>query len=174
MNDNSKKLERRREMDKLMAWTAAYYERELTESHVEVYCMALDDYGMDEIRSAFKSHVLESKWFPKISELNDRLKAHTPQLESIADQQAGIVLNHIRRYGYTSLPVWEDPITARLFSQRFSYSELCNSLKESETKWFVKEFKEAYQSAHDFCGGDTRLLEAPDKNVMALIENIGG
>lgn len=164
---------RKVQLNAVLMRMVSYYQQEVHPDVIELYHQALAAYPTEAIKRACGEHIKTCKWFPKICELVDILKTHTPALESIADQQAGIVLNHIRRYGYTSLPVWEDPITDRLFSQRFSYSELCNSLTEKETKWFVKEFKEAYQAAHDVCGGDTLRLEAPEKNVMALIENIG-
>lgn len=146
-------------MDAIFARMIAYYQIELSNSVISLYHDALEQYQIDDIKRACGEHIRESKWFPKISELCDRLKQHVPKIESNADQQAAIVLNEIRHCGYHHTPTWEDPITAHLFSRRFNFQSLCDTLKESENKWFVKEFKEAYLAAHDVCGGNIQLLE---------------
>ncbi len=153
---------------------ARYYQVEiLGEDVLAMYHEALKDYSIAQIREAATAHIKNSKWFPKINELIDLLKPRTPQLESIAEQQAAIVLGAIARYGYRYMPKWKDPITAHLFSSRFKWQSLCDSLTDSERKWFVKEFKEAYQAAHDMSEGEAgKLIEAP-KEVAPLVAAIG-
>ena len=151
----------------------SYYQQEITPDVIELYHQALASYPTESVKQACGEHIKTSKWFPKICELVDLLKAHIPKLESIADQQAAVVLSTISRHGYTYSPTWVDPITADLMSRRFNYRSLCNTLTEAETKWFIKEFKEAYAAAHDMCGGDVKRIGAPDDNVRKLLESVG-
>jgi hypothetical protein len=137
----------------------------MTPDVVELYSEALSEYPIELITDAATKHVKESKWFPKISELVEHLKPHIPQIESVAEQQAAVVINAIRNYGYMRAPEWSDPITRDLFKHRFNWQSLCSTLTEEENKWFIKEFVQAYQATNDMCGGDVRQLEAP-KEVL--------
>lgn len=142
--------------------TFAYYQVEAFPATVlEMYHDFLYEFDLHKVKQAFMKHIETSNWFPKIAELKKLLEQHTPKIESIADQQAALVVATIRNYGYRHSPVWEDPITAHLFTHRFNFKALCATLTESETKWFIKEFKEAYQAANDMCDGDVKQLGAP-------------
>jgi len=153
----------------------AYYQVELTADTINLYHQCLADYDVELIASAASIHVKSSKWFPKISELVSLMKPHIPRIESKATEQAAIVLQAIRSYGYNHEPIWSDPITNYLLKSRFNWKSICNTLTEEEEKWFVKNFNEAYLSAADISQGDMKQLDAPEQFkqlAMGLFESI--
>lgn len=159
MNDKKKK----QAIDLILMRLVSYYQAEITPDVIDLYSESLSDYPIERIKKAATQHVKTSKWFPKISELVELAKDHMPQIESLAETQAALVINRIRSEGYRALITWEDPVTSYLFQRRFNWKSLCNTLTEDENKWFIKEFKEAYRGAIDMCGGDVKQLGAPSE-----------
>ena len=152
-----------------------YYQVELTANTIELYHQCLEDYHLDLISQAATTHVKTSKWFPKISELIRLMKPHTPRIESKSTEQAAIVLQAIRSYGYNHEPIWNDPITNYLLKSRFNWKSLCNTLTEEEEKWFVKNFNEAYLATADISQVDIKQLDAPEQFkqlAMGMFESI--
>ena len=95
----------------------------------------------------------------------------------IAENQVTVIMSQIRSVGYYGRPVFEDPITKWLMSERWSFHSLC-SMTEKELSWWAKEFKEAYHSAN--CGLKNLIEHEPEsmerkncKDVRILISNIG-
>jgi len=165
VSDKSKRLQRKREIDTILLRLARYYQVEIPGADVlEMYHQALEGYTPDQIADASTKHVKASKWFPKISELIELLKPLVPKIESVADQQAALVIKTIRSCGYRGRPRWEDPITSYLFRGRFNFQALCSTLTEDENKWFIREFKDAYLSMADIAAANPHtLIDSPDE-----------
>jgi hypothetical protein len=135
------------------------------------YWEALKTFTAEQIVDAFKKSIITFKWFPKPVELIEFMKPAALSIESRAQQQVAHVLDIVRVLGYRTTPVWDDPITARLFQGRFKWQSLCDTLTEEETKWFVKEFIEAYNSFSEIQSHEHAMIDAPEK-LKALADKV--
>jgi hypothetical protein len=172
MSADRQRRERQRQLDVILAATLNYYQAKLEPEVIEMYHDALDGLPIDKIKRAFTAHIKTSKWFPKISEILERVDPR-PAIESSAEQQAAVVVAAMRTNGYLHEPKWTDPVTAHLFAGRYNWRSLCETLTEEETKWFVKEFKVAYAGALDVCAGDPQRLGPVEPKVAGLLAGIG-
>lgn len=69
-----------------------------------------------------------------------------PNHEEMAEFQAGIVLEFLRRYGRTGYPEFTDTITQHLMSSRWRYNSWASTVEESELVWWKKDFIRAYKA----------------------------
>lgn len=163
-------------MDSILLRLARYYQIEIPGNDVlELYHQALDGLSIEQISGAASRHVRQSRFFPKVCELIELAKPSEPKIESTAEQQAAAVIQTIRNYGQNYKPTWADPITAHLMMGRFNYAALCQTLTESETKWFVKEFMQAYCAIEDVSSKSKSLmLDAPEglKQITLGLKNL--
>ena len=67
-------------------------------------------------------------------------------LEDRALVEANNILTHLRYNGATRTPDMQDPITKDLMTNRWPYRAWASRVIESELKWWVKEFCDAYRS----------------------------
>lgn len=137
----------------IITGAAELLNRNLSKVAVMLFVKAIEDLPYGDISMAFSQSIQENKFFPTPADIRNYCGkcAVAVTAASIADQQAGIVVDLIRRIGYYGRPVFDDPITARLLSTRWSFRYLCD-MTEEETKWFVKDFKAAYQGALELEG----------------------
>ena len=68
--------------------------------------------------------------------------------------EADKIIAHLNFNGAGVFPKFNDPITNYLMTRRWPYQNWAKDILESEIKWWVKEFCEAYK-AHD---GDPEIL----------------
>ena len=59
---------------------------------------------------------------------------------------ANEIIAHMRLRGSRVFPKLEDPIAKHLMTKRWPYYEWASTALESDLKWWVKEFCEAYNS----------------------------
>ena len=145
------------------------HERQMPPVVSKLYIEVLKEFSAEQITMAISRSIRELKWFPKPAELIEFIQGPTPQIKDVAEIQAAEVIRQISPVGYYGCPVFSDPVTDRLFQGRFRWQSVC-SLAESDLKWFVREFKEAYR-AHKVLDESPRL-EAPVE-LKQLTENIG-
>ena len=88
------------------------------------------------------------------------------QLADRAEIQATFVISSIGKYD----TVFEDKITKHLMSTRWAFKTWGSQVLESELKWWVKEFKDAYIA---FSGPETPLQIEATPDVKSLLEGIG-
>lgn len=132
---------RERAIDAILLMLARYYQTEIPgEAVLAIYHRALEGFSVEQISAAATQHVRESKWFPKASELIERM---APNLEDAAARQAAAVIDAARRIGSRYQPRFDDPITKHLLTGRFSYRSVCD-MAEDEVKWFMRDFSAAY------------------------------
>jgi len=149
----------------------AYYQIEAYESSVlDLYHKALEGYSLEDIRVACTTHIKQSKWFPKVSEIIDLIpKSNTPKIESIALIQAHNVVAKLRTNGQTNPPDWDDPITESLMTSRWNWYGFCE-IQTKDVKWFVKEFVEAYLARQDMVASGMLMLDYPNRTSSGSVK----
>jgi len=136
--------------------------KKITRDQLTLYFTALKLFSMAEVEKAFIKVMYEWE-YTKMPPVAVFIKAvgNQPLLEDAAQIQATEVLRQVRMVGAYGTPEFKDPITKHLIGRRFSFKGLCRTLQESEEKWFIKDFIEAYQSF----GKNTEnlLIETPEE-----------
>jgi hypothetical protein len=151
---------------------AELYGKTLSKPAIWLYVNALSDLHFRGVSDALSKLAKESRFFPMPAEVRGLCEPTSPAIESVAEQQAAIVLNAIRQHGAKYEPAWEDPTTRSLFRGRFRWTSLCSTLTEEETMWFVREFKQAYLAAADAGAALGPLEFSCDPNpVVATLAN---
>lgn len=123
---------------------------------------AMKEFTIDQVAIAATALVKTRKYsnMPTVAELIEAIPGN-PALElkpaHKAEIQADHVLAHLRRFGRTVAPVFDDPITRQLMNTRWKYQTWAATVAESELKWWRKEFVEAYQAYAE--SGAPLLLE---------------
>uniref|UniRef100_A0A6H1ZKF8 Uncharacterized protein n=1 Tax=viral metagenome TaxID=1070528 RepID=A0A6H1ZKF8_9ZZZZ len=145
----------------------------------------LKSFSIGQVEGAAKKIMFSRKYtkMPPIAEFIEAIQGNnTNQIEDRAEIQATLVLERSRNFqAYEIAPgiwsnnekpaVFEDPVTQYLMTKRWPFLNWKANLLESEVKWWVKEFKEAYRA---FSGSETPLqIEAPEE-IKKLVANIGG
>lgn len=144
-----------------------YYQTEIPgEDVLAIYHRALEGFSVEQISAAATQHVRESKWFPKASELIERM---APNIDDTAARQAAAVIDAARKHGARFKPKFDDPITEHLLTGRFSYRAVCDMVEE-EAKWFIRDFSAAYIDAAKR-GGITSTLSLPE-GVKAICDRM--
>lgn len=144
----------------------------------------LKQFSIQQVDQAAKKIIMVRKYtkMPPVAEFIEAIQGnHQNQIEERAEIQATVVLERLRNFeAYEIAPgLWsnnekphtfEDPVTQFLMTKRWPFLNWKASLLESEVKWWVKEFKEAYRA---FSGSETPLqIEAPEE-LKQLVANIG-
>lgn len=125
-----------------------------------------DGYTIEQIKTAASRMIRTKKDFygrmPTYAEL---MEAPQNRIADNAEIQATLVISQIGN----DYPIFTDPITKHLMSTRWNWNRWPKEVLESELKWFIKEFKEAYLSV-----SKTERLQLPDKTdaagVLKMIE----
>ena len=127
---------RSREIDSILFKAETCYPNaEFDPSSFEVWHLALAEFEIEEISTAFSTHIKESKFLPTISEIIDIIKKNKgPQIsiEARAQQQWRIVLAAVVTHGRANPPTFTDPITANLVKTQFRWPYLCDMRQENE------------------------------------------
>jgi len=156
----------------IMYGLADNYSAEISKPGLKFRFDVLKKYPIEEIEKA--AHKIVETWqytkMPPIAEFVNKIEGDKPQIEDIAEYQAHEVITQIKQAGYNKKPVFTDPITTKLIKRRFNFRSLCQTLLESENKWFVKEFKEAY-CAYSRINNQQQIEVPPEINL--LIGGIG-
>lgn len=163
---------RQEAVDRMLLAMANYYQQALTQDVVDLYHELWQRFEIDDISAACKTHMEESRWYPKASEIIDIIKRRQAPLSDIkvrALEQWRVVLQQLRRHGAYHPPQFSDPITAHLIKGEFRWSYLSN-MKEDEEQWVQKRWCEAFEVAaavHQ----DLIALDVPFK-VTNLLETV--
>jgi len=146
------------EIYKMLMALSTYYDKPMNEAQIEIYTEFLEKRNMGDVKAAIAKHIEISNFFPKVSEILKWIPAEmTPAIESTATLQAHHVLQCMRTYGSRHEPVWDDQNTFLLMNSRWKWSSLCETQKESDNNWFVKEFVAAYAALIDSRFDDANL-----------------
>jgi len=113
--------------------------------------------------------LVESRVYTKMPSFAELLQAIRPEKspdvsKALAEQQADIVIDAVRRKAPGVRINFDDPVTAELMRTRWSVSGLCNTLTTDRTPFFRRAFVEAY----------TAERKAPVLQIEAGTKMIGG
>lgn len=136
--------------------------KKITKDQLRLYFNAFKMFPISEIKEAFQKVMYD--WIypgkmPPVGVFSKALKKNQPLLEDQAEIQAAEVLNLIRTVGAYGNPVYLNPITKKIMSRRFNFTDLCKTLNVENETWFIKNFKEAYCAESEGFG----LLSGPKK-----------
>ncbi|KKK53259.1 hypothetical protein LCGC14_3096560 [marine sediment metagenome] len=165
-----KKRDKKR-FTEIMLGMADNFRDELSKPGLQFRFDALKEFSIEQVEVAAFKIIKARKYnkMPPVGEIVEAIQGPAPQIEDVAEIQAAEVIRQISPVGYYGCPVFSDPITDRLFQGRFRWQSVC-SLAESELRWFVREFKEAYRAYNVVV--ETPRLEASGE-LKKLSENIG-
>ncbi len=131
----------------LLVTTAELFEKDLSTPILNLYFTALKDFSINQIERALGKVVVSCKFFPKPVEIIELIGGGPGQLEDIAQVQADLVVNAIRKIGSYQSVMFRDPATIAVIQQSFGgWIKACLELMETNTKWFRKDFISAYQA----------------------------
>lgn len=163
---------------KLMFALAGNFGTEIQPATLDAwFAMAREDgitYGQMQaaVRKIMRTKAHSYGRMPTYAEILEAIRGQPPKIEHKATAEANRIIAHLHTHGATTWPdLSSDPITRRLMTTRWPYKTWAAQVLESELKWWVKEFVEAYQ-AIEATGGVAPAIEAP-KEVRPLLESIG-
>ena len=165
------------EFCKIMYLLAENFSSTVTKDGLKFRFAALKDYPLDKVKAA-AMQITRTRKYTKMPTVADFVEAIEGDQASIdedrAELQAMKVISEIKRVGYMGKPKFDDPITARICNSIYRWSYLCQ-MPESETSFFVRDFKAAYlansrEDKRQFLELDTGI----DPDVKKLCQNIGG
>jgi hypothetical protein len=129
----------------VMNKAAIVYDTELSKQKLDIYWRLLKQYTESEFSKAMNTVLRTSKFFPKPAEIIELIDPQ-PEIADIALEQAHNIISHVKQYGSSVWPDLSDPVTEHLMTRRWPYPSWAADLVQSEEKWWVKEFCEAYHS----------------------------
>jgi len=117
--------------------------------------------------------VMKSRVYTKLPTPAELLDIIRPRVDNkaIADAQANIVLKAIREKGRDRKPEFDDPITAHIMSERWSWSGLCDGLKSDDAPFWRRDFVDAYCAKQDT--SQVKRLPGPKETRQKQIEPPG-
>jgi hypothetical protein len=108
---------------------AAYPRQEITPDTLKIYAAHLLPFEVDQVQAAVREHTRESRFFPTVAEL----------LERVAEETAGVpsppvawaeVSKELRRVGHTGAPSWSHELIREAVVM-FGWRRLCETSTSS-------------------------------------------
>lgn len=118
---------------------AAYPKERMTEQQMALYTMTLAPYEVARVREAVMLHIHISPWFPRISDIVDKL---IKQEQLDPTEAWGEVVRKIRSVGIYQTPTWSHPALAKAV-QAMGWTELCMSDNPEADRAHFLRFYEA-------------------------------
>ena len=119
---------------------AAYPKEPMTEAQVTLYTQMLAPYDGTAVRAAILLHIQQSPWFPRVSDVVERL---TARAELDPDEAWREVVTAIRRVGMYGVPHWSHPALADAVAA-MGWTTLCQSTNpEADRAHFVRFYQSA-------------------------------
>ena len=147
----------------------AVFEKEPSDVLTAAYYRAMATQSMAEIEHAITRAITECRFFPKPVELLELINAKP---EDHALVIANEIVSHLKRYGSGVYPnLDQHPIAKRLMETRWPYRRWASEVLESELKWWVKEFCEAYAS-YSAVGDKLPEISMGSQEAKQLIDGV--
>lgn len=151
----------KREFFTLIAVTAEAYDMpNLSKARLAMMFEDLREYSIDQVAAALRAHRLACKWFPKVSELVERLQPKTDQVAMVAWAALLPLLRDSRH------AVSADPVTERVVQDLGGWLRLGHAAQD-QLVWTEKEFVKRYQIYAEH-GTDTQALMAPRQGLKLV------
>lgn len=169
MTDNDKNA-----FAQIMYGLADNFSASITQEGMRFRYECLSGYDIDQIRRA-ATHIVKTRKFTKMPTIADFIEAIEGNQEDKAEEQAMKVLEEMRRVGSWSSPSFDDEKTKKIVAS-LGWGNIC-AMKESEVKFFVKDFIASYcsesrrqattQISGNVDGDVKRLLAGITKEISA-------
>ncbi|MBF0469461.1 MAG: hypothetical protein HQK61_11355 [Desulfamplus sp.] len=124
-----------------------YQSAQISEIGLRLRFEALREFTLDQISTAVTLLVKTRKnsFMPTTAEIVEAITGGgTLSIEQKAEIEAGKVIAHVRTYGRSRAPRFDDPVTGYLMEKKWSYLSWVARLEESELKWWEKDFVRSY------------------------------
>lgn len=121
------------------------YSTEINEVKIQVYFNCLKIYNIEQIKEAFNTHIKNSKYFPKPSEIIEYIEPKK-DIEVIVNKAWLKLLKGIDKYGYYDSVVFDDPVIHSCINAMGGWMKVSD--REQDT-WMHKDFAEFYKSYKD-------------------------
>ncbi len=129
-----------------MAGLGETFDKNITETLSDIYWGAIKKFSDEQCKIAFNRALVQCKFFPKPVEIIE-LMAEGGKLEDVAQLQADIVINAIRRVGHYQSVKFKDTTTTAVIQNCYGgWLKMCNELLEASEHWFRKDFIKYYQA----------------------------
>jgi len=154
----------------IMAGLAENFGAQLSKVGLRLRMKAMWGYSIEQVEAAAIELLKTKKHssMPTVAEFIEAIEGSKPRVDDKAVVEANGIISHLNRFGASKYPSLDDPITARLMTTRWPYSQWASQVLESELKWWAKEFAKAYQAEQSVNG----TLQLPG-NVKGLLVQIG-
>ncbi len=140
---------------------------DITKDILRLYFEALKSFTIEQIEDSAKD-ILKSWIYPRIPPLAVIIKNIEGEIQPIEDKAlvvANQIVSHLQQWGASKYPdLTGDPIAQELMARRWNYKRWAANVLESELKWWVREFCDAYRA---YSGSDNVMIEAPE-DVLKL------
>lgn len=136
----------------------------------------LKDFTIEQVETAAISIMSRRKYtkMPPVAEFIEELRPQDPAIEDRALVMANKILAHLKRNGAGIAPDFCDPIANYIMRTRWPYFRWASSLVESEEKWWVKQFCEAYRAEEAVDRFENPVIDfEPAGGIKGLLSNIG-
>jgi hypothetical protein len=129
-----------------MIGIAENFSSQISSQGMRIRFSALKDYSLQQIEDA-AIKILKNRKAMGMPTVAEFIVAITGEQKSSdnAQNQVNEIMRQIREIGWYGISVFDDPITKSLLSSRWTFRYLCD-MTETESKWWSKDFIEAYQS----------------------------
>lgn len=127
----------------------------VSDAMAEFYFMALRDYPWGIVQAAMVDFCKQSPFFPAPAEVLEVIRGRGRKIEDAAFEEAAKVLDAVRRVGCYSSVEFDDQVTTAVIERNYGgWVQLGEQLNVAEVKWFLKDFRAAYEA---FARSDIRL-----------------
>lgn len=151
--------------------------KEPTKELMAMYFAAFESFSIEEVSKAMAKAAFDwelVKVLPPIAEIKKHLTGKI-QINDRALVMAIRIIDHVHREGAEKAPgmstvLMGDKVAIELMTTRWPYHRWAANLVESEEKWWVKEFCEAYR-AFEVTDAPLQIELGPE--IKKLTEGIG-
>ena len=167
-------MKNRNKFSEFMTIISEMHEKTPSNLLIEVYWKSLEPFSDDQCKKAFNFVITRCKFFPKPADLTDFILGSPKQIEQQGKDKALVIANeivaHLNTRGSRVFPKLDDKIAKHLMTKRWPYYEWGSTVIESEIKWWVKEFCEAYNS---YTAREVPFEIEASTDVKKLVGSIG-
>jgi hypothetical protein len=141
-------MENKQRFQEWIAGLSEVFNKDLSPALVKIYWQVLSGYSDEQCEAAFQKVLSQNEYFPKPAQLIEILNPDVSK--ELASLHAGYLINAIQGREYKNPKSWkDDPVTKILITGRFNIERLYRDSLESDLKWIIKDFIEAYKELSD-------------------------
>lgn len=135
---------------------------DITKATLRLYFEVLKSYTIEQVEQS-AIDVLKAWIYPRMPPLAVIIRNIEGEVQPIEDKalvMANQIVSHLQQWGASKYPdLTGDPIAQELMARRWNYKRWAANVLESELKWWVREFCDAYRA---YSGSDNVQIEAPE------------